>query len=201
MYKQQPRDVRKLYFQEAQIEHDRIISRAWQSKYGRLLDEQTERIGTVNVVKPGWWKEADYNISDSAKIARDITVLLPRINYPPRVRRFPPHQPPGPEVTEHIPPLSLQYPVPATEKAPLTEYHGRFQYLKNRWALPMNQRFIVPPNVNGEYGWENAGQAGKSHEETPKNFGVRPVLAREFYRQTGVVNHKESKVKLDLSAR
>lgn len=205
MYRPQPRDVRKIYIADAQIAHDRIISRYWQNKYGRLLDSNTEKIGSVSVTKPGWWKDADYDISESASIPRDIKEIMPGIKYPPRVRRFPPHTEPGPEITDHIPPVSLQYKVPEEQMTSLSEYNGRFQYLKNRWGLPMNKRFVLPPNVNGEYGWDGLfpkpATVNPEDIEVPKNFGIRPVLATEFYRQTGVINHKKSATSLDLSAR
>jgi hypothetical protein len=148
-----PSEARKVYVGEAQIAHDRVVRLEWQNKYGRILDQSTEKIGRVNMVKPAWWKQADFHVGEQEELPRDLDQIITIMKFPPRRRRFPPHQEPGPEVTDHVPSLSMQFPVTEAERAILSNCGGRLEYLKRRMEIPLNQRFIQPPNVNASYGW------------------------------------------------
>ncbi|OQV25342.1 hypothetical protein BV898_01021 [Hypsibius exemplaris] len=194
-----PSDARKIYIGEAQIEHDKVVRLAWQNKYGRILDQSTEKIGRVTIVKPVWWKLADVHVSEQDKIPREIDQLMTIMKFPPKRRRFPPHKKPGPEITEHLPSLSMQFPVPPEQQAILKEYEGRLVYLKRRSNIPLNQRFVQAPNVNANYGWD---VLKREHLKgaTENKYDHKPVLADEFYRSAGVINARKNSTILDITA-
>ena len=150
------------------------------------------------------WKSAAVHVNEADKLPREIDKLLTIMKFPPKRRRFPPHREPGPEIMNNLPPLSMQFPVPAEQQAVLHEYKGRLIYLKRRNGIPLPQRFVQPPNINATYGWNVVSKEGgqSSGELTTENkFGHNPVLADEFYRSAGVINARKNSTMLDITTK
>ena len=163
----------------------------------------------------GWYKDVGRDLSEGSRVARPLNELITIMNFPPKYRRFPPYEDPGPEITEHVPRLSLQIDVPEEERASvLAEFGGRFDYLKRRHAVPINQRYVQPPNINATYGWHVLKKIRPANvpRRTPppdeqiydyelnrKRYGHNPVVAQEFYRSAGAINARKNSVILDIS--